>query len=161
MKETTMLHTTIETAVTDDASIPWIPFAPYSDTVMVKYFKLDPIRGEVIALLKAPASTVMPRHYHSGTVIVYTIQGEWKYQEHDWVATPGSVVYETAASSHTPQASDSTGDVIALNIVSGDLVYLDDNDRVVAVENWKTALERYPAYCEANGMTPRDLTAFH
>ena len=76
-------------------------------------------------------------------------------------STPGSVVYETAASSHTPQASDSTGDVIALNIVSGDLVYLDDNDRVVAVENWKTALDRYLAYCEANGMTPRDLTAFH
>ena len=156
-----MLHKSIETAVIADESIPWIPFAPYSNEVMVKYFKLDPIRGEVIAMLKAPASTVMPRHYHSGTVIVYTISGEWKYQEHDWVATPGSIVYETAASSHTPQASDAAGEVIALNIVSGDLVYLDDQDRVVAIENWKTALARYLAYCEAHGIAPRDLTAFH
>lgn len=156
-----MLPARIETAVIDDASLPWIPFAPYSDTVMVKYFKLDPVRGEVIAMLKAPASTVMPRHYHSGTVIVYTIAGEWKYQEHDWTATPGSIVYETAASSHTPQASDAAGEVIALNIVSGDLVYLDDQDNVVAIENWKTALERYTAYCTQHGIVPRDLTAFH
>ncbi len=153
-----MLQATIETAVINDDSVPWMPFAPYSDTVMVKYFKLDPIRGEVIAMLKAPAHTVMPRHYHSGTVIVYTLQGEWKYQEHDWVATPGSIVYETASSQHTPQASGS--EVIALNIVSGDLVYLDENDRVVAIENWKTALDRYLAYCKANGIKPRDLTAF-
>lgn len=143
----------------DDASVPWVPFAPYSTDVLIKYFKLDPTRGESIALLKAPAGAQMPRHHHTGTVIVYTIRGRWKYAEHDWVAGPGSIVFETAGSSHTPTM---VGDdeVVTLNIVQGELLYLNGNDQVVAMENWKTGMERYLAYCEAHRLVPKDLTAF-
>lgn len=155
-----MLHEQIHTSVIDDESIPWIPFAPYSEDVMVKHFKADPISGETITMLKAPAGTQLPRHYHSGTVIVYTLQGRWKYAEHDWIAGPGSVVYETAASSHTPQVVDRTGHVIALNIVVGDLVFLGENDQILAIENWKSAVQRYENYCKKVGAVPRDITAF-
>jgi quercetin dioxygenase-like cupin family protein len=155
-----MLHEQIHTSVIDDESLPWVPFAPYADNVFLKYFKLDPIRGEVIALMKIPAGLELPKHYHSGTVIVYTLEGRWKYREHDWIAGPGSVVFETAASSHTPQALSQEGNVLVLNIVSGDLVFLGENDQVLATENWKTALQRYLAYCEKAGIEPRDLTAF-
>jgi hypothetical protein len=31
----------------------------------------------------------------------------------------------------------------------------------LAIENWKTGLARYIAYCEANGIKPRDLTSFN
>jgi hypothetical protein len=31
---------------------------------------------------------------------------------------------------------------------------------VIAMENWKTDLHRYLAYCEANSPVPKDLTAF-
>ena len=42
-----------------------------------------------------------------------TVQGRWKYLEHNWVAGPGSVVIETSTSRHTPQAlADGTDDVI-------------------------------------------------
>ena len=34
--------------------------------------------------------------------MVYTVKGSWRYLEHDWTAVPGSFVYETAASKHTP-----------------------------------------------------------
>jgi hypothetical protein len=124
----------------------------------VKYLKLDPIRGETIFLMKVPAGTQLPRHHHSGTVIVYTIEGQWKYKEHDWTAGPGSVVYETAATSHTPEALG--GDVQVLNIVLGDLLFTDDQGRVRAIENWKTGLDRYLAHCKEHGIAPRDLTAF-
>jgi 2,4'-dihydroxyacetophenone dioxygenase len=155
-----MLHTQIDTAVIDHEALPWMPFAPYSNEVMIKYFKADPIRGEVIAMLKVPANTTMARHHHSGTVVVYTLQGSWKYVEHDWVAGPGSLVYETAASTHTPQALPDGGDVIALNIVVGDLIYMDEAGNVIAMENWKTALARYLAYCKDNNLEVVDITAF-
>ena len=98
-----MLYEHIDTAVIDGESLPWVPFTPYSENILLKYFKLDPIRGEWIVLMKAPIDMQLPRHHHTGTVMVYTLEGKWKYKEHDWVAGPGSLVYETAASTHTPE----------------------------------------------------------
>jgi quercetin dioxygenase-like cupin family protein len=155
-----MYHQHVQTAVIDDEQLPWVPFAPYSNDVYLKYFKLDPIRGEMIVLMKVPAGIELPRHHHSGTVIVYTIEGRWKYKEHDWIAGPGSVVFETAASSHTPQAVSKEGSVQVLNIIVGDLVFQTEDGQVLAIENWRTGLQRYLAFCEQAGITPRDLTAF-
>jgi 2,4'-dihydroxyacetophenone dioxygenase len=155
-----MFYEKVATECIDDASIPWVPFSPYSSDVLLKYFKLDPIRGESITVLKAPAGTKMPKHHHTGTVIVYTLKGRWKYAEHDWVAGPDSVVFETAGSNHTPVMVPGDDEVITFNIVQGDLIYLNEADQVIAMENWKTGMERYLAYCEANSVVPKDLTAF-
>jgi quercetin dioxygenase-like cupin family protein len=155
-----MFHERVQTAVIDDEALPWIPFAPHSNDVFLKYFKLDPVRGEMIVLMKVPAGLELPRHHHSGTVIVYTIEGRWKYKEHDWIAGPGSVVYETAASSHTPEAVSKDGQVLVFTIVVGDLILLDKEGQVLAIENWKTGLQRYLGFCGHAGITPRDLTAF-
>jgi len=155
-----MFYQQLETSVIDDESLPWIPFKPYADDVFLKYFKLDPTRGEMIVLMKAPAGKQLPRHQHSGTVIAYTLAGRWKYAEHDWIATPGSVVFETAASSHTPEVVCTEGEVLVLNIIVGDLIFLTPDDEVMAIENWKTALQRYLSHCEQAGIEPRDITAF-
>ena len=157
-----MMHfENIDTGVINPDDLPWTPFSPYSDEVSIKLLKADPVRGETITLLKAPVGTQMPKHHHSGTVIVYTIAGAWKYLEHDWVALPGSVVFETAASSHTPAFVEGHGEeVITLNIVVGDLVYFDENGNMAAVENWKTAVQRYLTYCTANDIVAEDVTSF-
>jgi len=158
-----MLYEQIDTAVIDGESLPWVPLTPYSEDILLKYFKLDPIRGEWIVLMKVPAGAQLPKHHHTGTVMVYTIEGTWKYIEHDWVAGPGSLVYETAASTHTFEvvAAGETGHVLTLVTVTGDLLFLDDKDNVVALENWKTSLHRYLAYCEQHGIKAKDLTAFN
>ena len=98
-----MLYEHVDTAVIDGESLPWIPFTPYAENVLLKYFKLDPIRGEWIVMMKSPIDMQLPKHHHTGTVMVYTIEGQWKYKEHDWIAGPGSIVYETAGSTHTPE----------------------------------------------------------
>jgi quercetin dioxygenase-like cupin family protein len=144
-----------------DESLPWLPFTPYSDEVKIKYFKLDPVRGEIVSVLKVPPGVQLPKHHHTGSVIVYTVQGRWKYLEHAWTAEPGSVVYETASSDHTPVALDNgTQDVITFNITHGELIFLDENDRPLAVENWKTSMQRYLDYCRQHGLVARDLTSF-
>lgn len=150
----------IDTGALNDDETPWIPFTPYDDKVFLKYFKIDPVHGEVVSLLRAPAGHEMARHHHTGTVIVYTVQGAWKYLEHDWTSRAGGVVYETASTRHTPQALPGDQEVITFNIVRGELVYLDDQDRPLAVENWKTSMQRYLDHCQTHGLEPKDLTAF-
>jgi len=51
--------------------------------------------------------------------------------------------------------------VLTLVQVNGDLLFLDDKDNIVALENWKTSLNRYLAYCEQHDIEPKDLTAFN
>lgn len=149
----------IETSCIADDSLPWMPFLPYSDLVSVKLFRVDPVRGEVISVLRAAPGVELPRYRHAGSATIYTVQGRWKYREHDWVAGPGSVVIETADSRHTPQAlPDGTDDVILFIVASGEQLMLDNEGRVVATENWRTAVERYLDYCRDNDIEPRDVT---
>jgi 2,4'-dihydroxyacetophenone dioxygenase len=154
-----MNYEQITTSYIDAASYPWIPFAPYSNEVFLKILKADPISGTFVTLLRGPASITLPKHHHCGIVIVYTINGRWKYLEHDWTAGEGSLVYETAASVHTPTGVGE-GEVITLNIQVGDAIYLDGNDNVLAIENWKTMLKRYVDFCAAKGAEPIDITSF-
>lgn len=154
----TMFCETIDTALIDVESLPWMPFAPYSDTIFLKLIKVDPIRGEWTTLLKIPPNTELPMHHHSGSVMVWTIAGRWKYLEHDWTAGPSSFVFETAASRHTPV---SLGDeVITLNIVQGDWNLMSPEGAVLAIENWKSMVDRYVNFCKSRGMKPVDVTSF-
>ncbi len=155
-----MLFETIDTGCLNAEDTPWIPYTPYAEDVLIKYFKIDPVRGETISLLKVPPGTKLATHHHTGTVIVYTVQGSWKYIEHDWVARPGSVVYETASTRHTPIAVSKDETVITLNVVSGELLYLDDAGKPVATENWRSAMNRYLEHCRQAGIEPKDLSSF-
>ena len=158
-KGKTMFHETIDTALIDVEALPWMPFAPYSDEIMIKVIKVDPIRGEWTSLLKTPPYTELPMHHHSGTVMVWTVTGSWRYKEHDWVASAGSFVFETAASRHTP-ITVGDEEVITLNIVQGDWNVLSPEGAVLAIENWKSMVNRYVNYCKNHGLETVDVTSF-
>lgn len=144
--------------VIDAESLPWIPFEPHSADVMVKYFRLDPVLGEIVMLVKAPAGATLPRMHQCGRTMVYTLEGRWKQRENDWIAGPGSVVLGPAASRHTLAVVAADVPVRALVIAVGDLLFLGQRGEVLAIENWKTAHQRYLAYCARSAIVPRDLT---
>src|SRR5512135_3734519 len=81
--------------------LPWIPFTPYSTTVRLKLLQVNPVTGQVITMFHVPGGEGLGVHNHHGTVIVYTVQGAWRYLEHEWTAQAGDLVYETAGSQHT------------------------------------------------------------
>lgn len=140
------------------ADTPWIPFTPLSDQVHLKYWKIDPVRAEIVLSMKFDAGLVLPAHYHTGIVIGHTVKGAWRYQENNWVSRAGDTVYEVAGSSHTPESLDETE---VFFVLVGELLFLDaDHKTILWQENHKTSLQRYHSYCEANGITPRDLTAW-
>jgi 2,4'-dihydroxyacetophenone dioxygenase len=139
--------------------LPWIPFTPYTDEVEMKYYKVDPVQGEFVLSMRFPPGLQLPTHYHTGTVIGHTLKGAWRYLEHDWVSEAGDTVWETAGSKHTPQSvGDEDSEVFF--VIVGELLFLDEDDNIVARENWRTSLERYEAYCEENGLDVQDLTNF-
>lgn len=127
----------------DPADVPWLPLDPSQPDIRVKYLRLDPVGDEIVSLLSMPVGASLPRHRHTGSVTVYTLQGNWRYLEHDWIATPGSIVWEPAGSIHKPVMLESaTGVVITLNIMRGSLEILNRKGTVVAIENCETALLR-------------------
>ena len=143
----------------DGDDIPWVPFAPYSDEVFLKYHHINPVQGEILVSMRFPAGMRLPTHYHTGIVIAHTIKGAWRYLEHDWVSRAGGTVYETAGSSHTPEScGDEEAEVFF--VIVGELLFLDENGNVVARENHLTSTERYLAYCREHGITPRDLSEY-
>lgn len=156
---TTKLQDIDTRCITDD-NLPWLPLTPYADLVSMKLLSADPLRGEMIYVLRAPPGSELPRHRTSSATTIYTLQGRWKFREHDWVAGPGSLVIEPAASCHTPQVlADGTDDAILFVLAAGELQMLDADDRIIGTENWRSAVDRYLEYCRANDVEPRDFAS--
>lgn len=139
------------------ADNPWIPFTPLSDQVLLKYWKVDPVRGEIVVSMRMPAGLELPPHYHTGIVIGHTVKGAWRYKENNWVSRAGDTVYEVAGSSHTPETLEDSEIFFTL---IGELLFLDEDKKILWQENHKTMIERYHGYCAANGVTARDITSW-
>ena len=139
--------------------LPWVPFAPHSDQVHLKYYKIDPVRGEIVASMRIEPGAQLPTHYATDTMIIHTLRGAWRDIERDWVSRAGDTVYETAGSPHTPATVGDEESEMFLILV-GELEFVDENGALVAREHWKTAMARYEAYCAEHGIKPVDLTSF-
>ena len=54
------------------------------------------------------------------------MRGFWRYLEHDWVAKPGTFIYEPAGEAHTLVITDDSPEpMVTLFVVGGGLIYLD------------------------------------
>ena len=150
-----------EVGVTHQAadSIPWVPWE-IAEGVSLKLFKVDPVHGLMLILLKAPGGIGLGRHRHTGFVQLYTVKGAWKYNEHAWTARAGDVVYETAGSTHSFVTLPGE-DVITFVVLNGTLEFLDEKDNVLWTENWRTAIERQRKYCASKGLPCPDVSAFY
>ncbi|GAA1376072.1 cupin [Bacillus sp. Soil745] len=142
-----------------NVSVDELPWIPYFGDAKFKLLKANPVTGQTVTLLSVPAKMQLPAHFHPGTVIVYTVQGTWRYLEEPWISKPGDMVYEPAGSKHTPIAVGDE-DVITFNIVEGTLDYLGEEGEIVARDNWETFLRRYYEHCAAEAIEPIDVTKF-
>ncbi|MEG0384775.1 2,4'-dihydroxyacetophenone dioxygenase family protein [Solibacillus cecembensis] len=135
-------------------ALPWFDFFGTE----AKLCKVNAITGQFIAILKGKPGSALPIHVHHGLVIVHTIQGQWKYLEHDWIAKAGDVVYEPAASLHTlivPE--DQEEDAILMNIVDGAIEFRDENGQIIYMLNWREAVQLYLNHCEEHNLEVLDL----
>jgi hypothetical protein len=92
------------------------------------------------------------RHHHTGEVFGWTISGRWLYREYGIVYEAGSFVHETAGSAHTLVVPDDNEGVTEVHfIVHGANLVLDDNDKVLTINDAATFRARYLRLCAEQG----------
>ena len=76
-------------------------WVPYANGVWFQPCCFNVTSGGFSLVLKGLPGSMVGTHYHVGTVHGYTMRGHWRYLEHDWIAKPGTYIYEPAGEAHT------------------------------------------------------------
>jgi 2,4'-dihydroxyacetophenone dioxygenase len=140
-----------------DEGGPWVP---YADGVWIQPCCFNVTSGGFSVLLKGLPGASLGVHYHVGTVRGFTMRGHWRYLEHDWVAGPGTFIYEPAGEAHTLViADDSPEPALIFFVVEGGLIYLDkaDGGSFAAYEDGFSLLELTRSYYREAGFDARQL----
>ena len=135
---------------------------PYADGVWLQPACFNVTSGSFTVLLKALPGAQLGVHYHTGTVRGFTIQGNWRYLEHDWIAAPGSFIFEPAGEAHTLVITEESPEpALILFMVDGALIYLDKpvEGTMVAMEDVFSALEMFRAHYRAHALDESLLSA--
>ncbi len=82
-------------------------------------------QGFWITVARFAADGIVSRHSHPQAVHGHVLKGQWRYLEHDWLARPGSYVYEPPGETHTLVVDGSAGEMITIFQVFGAIVYHD------------------------------------
>jgi hypothetical protein len=150
-------HFVVNTNLDDHG--PWVP---YADGVWLQPCCFNVTSGGFSVVLKALPGAQLGVHYHIGTVRGYTMRGHWRYLEHDWVAKPGTFIYEPAGEAHTLVITDDSPEpALIFFVVEGGLIYLDKgiNGAFAAYEDGFTLLELTRKYYREVGRDVRELDA--
>ena len=81
-------------------------WVPYAEGVWFQPCRFNVTSGGFSVVLKGLPGAKLGVHYHVGTVHGYTMRGHWRYLEHDWIAKPGTFIYEPAGEAHTLVITD-------------------------------------------------------
>ena len=95
---------TLEALGIDDRAIGAddVPWVPQAENVWFKPLRFDFASGRWINVIRMVGEGVVNRHRHTGgQVIGYCLKGSWRYLEHDWVARPGTLIWEPPGDVHT------------------------------------------------------------
>lgn len=108
-------------------------------------------RNSFAVVVRCQPGSVIARHYHMGPVLGYSLKGKWKYKEYDWIATPGTCIYEPPGEAHTLLI---LGDEVMQSVfhVMGPHTQLDENDRQVGYVEAFNLLAYCRQYCADHGL---------
>ena len=74
------------------------------------------------------------------------MKGEWRYLEHDWVATEGSYAYEAPGETHTLVVDPHVEEMITLFQVNGAMIYVDPDGKPTGFDDVFTRIEKCRAH---------------
>jgi 2-deoxy-D-gluconate 3-dehydrogenase len=75
--------------------------------------------------------------------------------ERDWVARPGTLIYEPPGDIHTLVVDEESGYMITLFVLEGSVQYMDDDDNLLYQDDVFSKMERYLTFCREQGIEPR------
>ena len=143
-------------AMPDDERV-WVPQAP---DVWFRPLMFNTVQGGWCNLLRVRRSGVLSRHRHPGPVHAYVIRGQWRYREHNWVATAGMYVFEPPGETHTLIVDADTEEMVTFFNISGAMIYLDEKDCITAYEDVHTKIEMCRRHYRSVGLGDDYLKRF-
>lgn len=112
----------------------------------------DPSRGVWALGVRYEPGSGTERHHHTGDVFGFTTAGRWMYTEYGVEYLAGSFVHEQAGSAHTLVVPEDNTEVTeVLFVINGANLILDDEDRVVRINDATTFKQRYLRLCREQG----------
>jgi quercetin dioxygenase-like cupin family protein len=134
-------------AIPDEEGV-WIE---YEKGTWNRFLMFNLANNSFVTILKCQPGAGLAYHFHTSQVVGFTLQGEWKYKEYDWVARPGSMVFEPAGDAHTLQILGNET-MITLFHVMGPLIQLDTDGKQVGYVDAFNLLANCYDYYEKNGL---------
>jgi quercetin dioxygenase-like cupin family protein len=138
----------IPDAIPEDERL-WVPQAP---GVHFRPLCLNRSHGYWMNLLRVRKAGVLSRHRHPQPVHGWVIKGRWHYLEHDWMAEPGSYVFEPPGETHTLVVPEGVDEMITYFQVNGVMVYVDPWGKTMGYEDVFTKIEMCRAHYAAVGL---------
>ena len=127
----------------------WLEVEP---NVFFRPLMFDMVTGAHCELLKVRGGGVLTKHRHTSPVHGFVVKGKWRYLEHTWEATEGSYIFEAPGEVHTLAVDDDVEEMITFFYVGGSLVYLDDDDNILGVEDNIALIEMCREHFEKVGL---------
>lgn len=112
----------VEDAWAEDDERLWVPLAPGRWS---RPLCLNASQGYWVHLTKVRGGGFLSRHRHPAPVHGFVLEGSWRYLEHDWVARPGSYVFEPPGEIHTLVVDDDCEQMVTLFHNVGCVIYCD------------------------------------
>lgn len=129
---------------------------PLSDGVEFKLLRCDFSTGTWTNLIRIQGGGEYGRHRHTGGAVTgYCLEGTWRYRERDWVAVPGSLVYEPPGDVHTLIAGEQG--MTTLFVTAGVVEYIDEADLVYRQDTIFSRYQLYIDYCESQSVEPMNI----
>ncbi|WP_226537270.1 2,4'-dihydroxyacetophenone dioxygenase family protein [Fictibacillus halophilus] len=136
--------------VVDTKDMPWVPFD--EKTCHFKPVRFDFTTGTWTYLFKIKPNQVLTRHRHTGgNVIGFNLKGQWRYAERDWIAKPGTFIFEPPGDIHTLITEDE--EVITLFTLGGSLQYFDEENQIVGQDDIFSVYKKYCDFYLKYGLT--------
>ena len=126
-------------------------WVPQEDNVWFRPLMLDTRGGGFTDLLRVRRAGMLSRHRHPAPVHGYVIKGKWRYLEHDWVAEPGTYVYEPPGETHTLVLEDKNEMITFFNN-GGPVIYVDENGAQVGYDDVFTKIDLCKSWYEECGL---------
>jgi len=136
-----------EPAIPEDERV-WVPQA---DRVWFRPLLFNTVSGGWCNLLRVRKAGVLSRHRHPMIVVGYVIKGSWRYLEHDWVARPGTFVYEPPGEVHTLTVDEGEEMITFFNI-QGAMIYVDEKGQPTSYEDVFSKIDMCRKHYRAVGL---------
>ena len=127
---------------------PWVPFGP---NAAIRHLGFDPRHNIFMNMLWVKSAGVIGTHKHRGTVVMMCLEGSVRYLEYDWLATPGSFIYEPPGLTHTLVTDNPTG-VKLFGWLQGPIEWYDDQGKFVETSDVFFFMNHYETYCREHNI---------